>query len=93
MSDANVQTKVALKRTLIGKVVSDKANKTITVLVERHVKHPLYGKIIMRTAKYHAHDEANQAKEGDTVEIQEGRPISKTKAWTLTRVIQVAQIL
>ena len=90
---SEVQTKVALKRTLIGKVVSDKANKTITVLVERHVKHPLYGKIIMRTAKYHAHDEVNQAKEGDTVEIQEGRPISKTKAWTLTRVIQVAQVL
>jgi small subunit ribosomal protein S17 len=90
---SEVQTKVALKRTLIGKVVSDKANKTVTVLVERHVKHPLYGKIIMRTAKYHAHDEVNQAKEGDTVEIQEGRPISKTKAWTLTRVIQVAQVL
>jgi small subunit ribosomal protein S17 len=89
----NDQTKVALKRTLIGKVVSDKMNKTVTVLVERHVKHPLYGKIIVRTAKYHAHDEANQAKEGDTVEIQEGRPISKTKAWTLTRVVQVAPVL
>lgn len=89
----NDQTKVALKRTLIGKIVSDKMNKTVTVLVERHVKHPLYGKIIMRTAKYHAHDEANQAKEGDTVEIQEGRPISKTKAWTVTRIIQVAQVL
>jgi len=90
---ANVQTKVALKRTLIGKVVSDKMNKTVTVLVERHVKHPLYGKIIVRTAKYHAHDEANQAKAGDTVEIQEGRPISKTKAWTVTRVVQVAQVV
>ena len=89
----NDQTKVALKRTLIGKVVSDKMNKTVTVLVERHVKHPLYGKIIMRTAKYHAHDEENQAKDGDTVEIQEGRPISKTKAWTVTRIIQVAQVL
>ena len=89
----NDQIKVALKRTLIGKVVSDKMNKTVTVLVERHVKHPLYGKIIMRTAKYHAHDEANQAKAGDTVEIQEGRPISKTKAWTVTRVVQVAQVL
>ncbi|GGX42712.1 30S ribosomal protein S17 [Undibacterium squillarum] len=87
----NDQVKVALKRTLIGKVVSDKMDKTVTVLVERHVKHPLYGKIIVRTAKYHAHDEANQAKEGDTVEIQEGRPISKTKSWTVTRVIQVAQ--
>lgn len=90
---ANVQAKVALKRTLIGKVVSDKMNKTVTVVVERHVKHPLYGKIIVRTAKYHAHDEANQAKAGDTVEIQEGRPISKTKAWTVTRVIQVAQVV
>jgi small subunit ribosomal protein S17 len=89
----NDQVKVALKRTLIGKVVSDKMNKTVTVLVERHVKHPLYGKIIMRTAKYHAHDEENQAKPGDTVEIQEGRPISKTKAWTVTRVVQVAQVL
>ncbi|MFZ6773218.1 30S ribosomal protein S17 [Undibacterium sp. SXout7W] len=89
----NDQVKVALKRTLIGKVVSDKMNKTVTVVVERHVKHPLYGKIIVRSAKYHAHDEANQAKEGDTVEIQEGRPISKTKAWTVTRVIQVAQVV
>lgn len=89
----NDQVKVTLKRTLIGKVVSDKMNKTVTVLVERHVKHPLYGKIIVRTAKYHAHDEENQAKAGDTVEIQEGRPISKTKAWTVKRVVQVAQVV
>jgi small subunit ribosomal protein S17 len=68
-------------------------DKTVTVLVESRVKHPLYGKIVMRSKKYHAHDESNQAKEGDTVEIQEGRPISKTKAWTLTRVVQVAQIV
>ncbi|WP_295990353.1 30S ribosomal protein S17 [Rugamonas sp.] len=80
-----------LKRTLIGKVVSDKMDKTVTVLIERHVKHPLYGKIIMRSNKYHAHDETNQVKTGDTVEIQEGRPISKTKAWTVTRVVQAAQ--
>lgn len=89
----NDQVKPALKRTLIGKVVSDKMDKTVTVLVERRVKHPLYGKIVMRSNKYHAHDENNQAKEGDTVEIQEGRPISKTKAWTLTRVVQTAQIV
>jgi small subunit ribosomal protein S17 len=89
----NDQVKPALKRTLIGKVVSDKMDKTVTVLVERRVKHPLYGKIVMRSNKYHAHDESNQAKEGDTVEIQEGRPISKTKAWTLTRVVQAAQIV
>ena len=88
----NDQVKQALKRTLIGKVVSE-MDKTVTVLIERHVKHPLYGKIIMRYNKYHAHDETNQVKAGDTVEIQEGRPISKTKAWTVTRVVQAAQIV
>jgi len=87
----NDQVKESLKRTLIGKVVSDKMDKTVTILVERRVKHPLYGKIVVRSKKYHAHDEANKAKEGDTVEIQEGRPISKTKAWSVIRVIQVAQ--
>ena len=86
-------TKVALKRTLVGKVVSDKMDKTVTVLIERHVKHPLYGKIIMRSNKYHAHDETNSVKMGDTVEIQEGRPISKTKAWTVTRVVQAAPVI
>jgi small subunit ribosomal protein S17 len=89
----NDQVKLSLKRTLIGKVVSDKMNKTVTVLVERRVKHPLYGKIVVRSNKYHAHNESNQAKEGDTVEIQEGRPISKTKAWSITRVLQAAQIV
>jgi small subunit ribosomal protein S17 len=89
----NDQVKQSLKRTLVGKVVSDKMDKTVTVLVERRVKHPLYGKIVVRSNKYHAHDENNQAKEGDTVEIQEGRPISKTKAWSVTRVVQVAQIV
>jgi small subunit ribosomal protein S17 len=86
-------TKVALKRTLVGKVVSDKMDKTVTVMIERHVKHPLYGKIIMRSNKYHAHDKSNSVKTGDTVEIQEGRPISKTKAWTVTRVVQAAQVI
>ena len=85
--------KTALKRTLVGKVVSDKMDKTVTVLIERHVKHPLYGNIIMRSNKYHAHDETNEVKTGDTVEIQEGRPISKTKAWTVTRIVQAAQIV
>lgn len=89
----NDQVKPALKRTLTGKVVSDKMDKTVTVLVENRVKHPLYGKIVMRSKKYHAHDESNQAKEGDTVEIQEGRPISKTKAWSVTRIVQGAQIV
>jgi small subunit ribosomal protein S17 len=89
----NAPVTQSLKRTLIGKVVSDKMDKTVTVLIERHVKHPLYGKIIMRSNKYHAHDETNQVKAGDTVEIQEGRPISKTKAWTVTRVVQTAQVV
>jgi len=90
MSD---QEKSALKRTLIGKVVSDKMDKTVSVLIERRVKHPLYGKIIRRSKKYLAHDETNQAKIGDTVEIQEGRPISKNKSWVLTKVVQVAQTI
>jgi small subunit ribosomal protein S17 len=89
----NANEKPALKRTLMGVVVSDKMDKTVTVLIERHVKHPLYGKIIVRSKKYHAHDETNVAKEGDVVEIQEGRPISKTKAWSVTRVVQNAQIV
>ena len=72
----NDQEKSALKRTLIGKVVSDKMDKTVSVLIERRVKHPLYGKIVRRSKKYLAHDETNQAKIGDIVEIQEGRPIS-----------------
>ncbi len=87
----NATEKKSLKRTLVGTVVSDKMDKTVTVLIERRVRHPLYGKIIVRSNKYHAHDEANVAKAGDTVEIQEGRPISKTKSWTVTKVVQQAQ--
>jgi small subunit ribosomal protein S17 len=76
------------KRILIGTVVSDKTDKTVTVQVERKVKHPLYGKIIRRSKKYHAHDEANEYKPGDTVRIEETRPISKTKTWkVLDRVL------
>ena len=71
------------KRILVGTVTSDKTDKTVTVLVERKVKHPLYGKIIRRSKKYHAHDETNEYKLGDTVRIEETRPISKTKTWTV----------
>ena len=78
------------KRTLIGRVVSDKMDKTVTVLVERRVKHPMYDKIIVRSTKYHAHNDSNSAKSGDLVEIQESRPISKTKSWTVTRLLQKA---
>ena len=69
------------KRILTGTVVSDKTDKTVTVLVERKVKHPLYGKIIRRSKKYHAHDETNEFKLGDVVRIEETAPISKTKTW------------
>ena len=76
------------KRILIGTVTSDKTDKTVTVLVERKVKHPLYGKIIRRSKKYHAHDEANEYKLGDVVRIEETRPLSKTKTWqVIDRVI------
>lgn len=76
------------KRILIGTVTSDKTDKTVTVLVERKVKHPLYGKIIRRSKKYHAHDEANEYTLGDIVRIEETRPISKTKTWkVIDRVI------
>ena len=76
------------QRTLVGRVVSDKMQKTVTVLVERKVKHPRMGKIITRSSKYHAHSEANEAKEGDLVEISECRPISKTKAWKVTKLLE-----
>lgn len=79
-----------LKRTLTGKVVSNKMDKSITVLIERRVKHPVYGKYITRSTKLHAHDEQNVCKEGDVVTIAECRPISKTKAWTLVSVVEAA---
>ena len=71
------------KRILTGIVTSDKTDKTVTVLVERRVKHPLYGKIIKRSKKYHAHDEANEYRVGDKVRIEETKPISKTKTWAV----------
>jgi small subunit ribosomal protein S17 len=79
--------KVSLKRTLVGRVVSDKMNKTVTVLVERRVKHPVIGKYITRSKKFHAHSENNEFKMGDTVEIEETAPISKTKAWKVARLV------
>ena len=75
-------------RTLVGKVVSDKRDKTITVLIERRTKHELYGKIVAKSSKYHAHDENDESKMGDIVEIAESRPISKTKSWVVTRLVQ-----
>lgn len=81
------------QRTLIGKVVSNKMEKTVVVSVERRVKHPVFGKIIVRSAKYKAHDETNQYNEGDTVEIAEGRPISKDKSWTVVRLLGAARLI
>jgi small subunit ribosomal protein S17 len=75
-------------RTLAGRVVSDKMDKTITVLVERRIQHPVYGKFITRRTKLHAHDEKNEGKAGDTVLIEECRPLSKTKAWRLVKVLE-----
>ncbi len=79
-------------RTIQGKVVSNKTDKTITVLVERQVKHPLYGKFMRRSTKLHAHDEENVCNEGDIVTITSSRPISKTKAWRLVDVVSKASI-
>ena len=79
------------KRILIGTVVSDKTDKTVTVKVERKVKHPLYGKIIRQSKKYHAHDEANEFHPGDRVRIEETRPISKTKTWRVIDRVQAGK--
>ena len=79
-------------RTLTGRVVSDKMNKTVTVLVERRVKHPVIGKVIRLSKKYHAHDENNECHEGDTVEIEESRKLSRTKAWTVSKLIERARV-
>ena len=87
------EAKTSLKRTLVGKVVSDKRAKTVTVLVERRVKHALYGKIVVKSSKYHAHDENNEYKLGDVIEIAESRPLSKTKNWVATRLVQKAAIV
>jgi len=78
-------------RTLVGKVVSDKRAKTVTVLVERRAKHELYGKIVARSRKYHAHDENGDYKMGDVVEISESRPLSKTKNWVVTHLVEKAR--
>ena len=84
MSTAN------LKRTLTGTVVSDKMDKTVTVLVERKIKHPLLGKVLRVSKKYHAHDENNEFKQGDMVAIEECRPLAKTKSWRVTKLVDKA---
>ena len=87
MSDESNKT----QRTIEGRVVSNKMQKTVTVLLERQVQHPLYGKIVRRSTKVHAHDENNECKEGDVVRIAETRPMSKTKNWRVVKVVTRAE--
>jgi small subunit ribosomal protein S17 len=80
-----------LKRTLTGTIVSDKMDKTVTVLIERKVKHPVLGKIIRVSKKYHAHNENNEFHQGDVVMIEETRPLSKTKSWRVSKLVEKAE--
>jgi small subunit ribosomal protein S17 len=91
MSEETKSTEEKRKRTLIGRVVSDKMDKTVSVAIERLIKHPAYGKYIRRTSKVMAHDENNECKAGDRVAISECRPVSKNKAWTVVNVVERAQ--
>jgi small subunit ribosomal protein S17 len=81
-----------LVRSLTGRVVSNKMDKTVTVLIERRVKHPVIGKVIRLSKKYHAHDENNECNEGDTVQIEESRKLSRTKAWKVSKLIERARV-
>jgi small subunit ribosomal protein S17 len=88
MSDLNARN---MRKIRVGRVVSNKMDKSITVAVDRQVKHPIYGKFITKTTKYMAHDEENTAKEGDLVRIMETRPLSKNKKWRLVDIVEVAK--
>ena len=88
MSEIDIKKAQKVVRSLSGRVVSDKMDKTVTVLVERKVKHPLIGKVVRRSNKFHAHDEANECKEGDLVIIEESRPLSKTKTWRVSKIVE-----
>lgn len=87
------ETAVKAKRTLVGRVVSDKRTKTVTVQVDTLYKHALYGKILSRSRKFHAHDENGEFHLGDVVEIAESRPVSKTKSWVVTRLVEKAGLV
>lgn len=83
-----MSTESNIERSLRGKVISDKMDKSIVVVMERYVKHPLYGKFMKRSKKYHVHDESNESRVGDTVTFKECRPLSKSKHWTLIKVVE-----
>lgn len=91
-SEAQLET-TKRQRTLIGKVISNKMDKTVVVSVETRVQHPVLGKFVKRSARYMAHDESNQYNEGDTVAIAEGRPISKHKSWTVVRLVEAVRVI
>lgn len=88
MTEQNSTEQSKSQRTVIGKVISNKMNKTIVVQIERKVKHPLYGKFVRRFSKMYAHDEDNACKVGDLVQIEQTRPLSKTKRWKLTEILK-----
>lgn len=88
---ANTESKAKVVRSVTGRVTSNKMHKTITVQVERRLQHPVYGKFLTKRSKLHAHDENNECKEGDLVQIEECRPLSKTKTWRLVKVIERAR--
>ena len=85
-SEKKTEAKVKAARTFMGRVISDKMDKTVIVLIERRVKHPIYGKYVSKSSKLKAHDEQNECKSGDLVTIAESRPLSKTKSWTLVKI-------
>lgn len=87
----STENKVTIKRVINGRVVSDKMDKTVVVMVERKVRHPVYGKYVKKTTKLHAHDERNEGKIGDWVAIEESRPYSKTKTWRLVEILEKAK--
>jgi small subunit ribosomal protein S17 len=91
MTETKTTSAAKVVRSLSGRVVSDKMDKTVTVLVERKVKHPLIGKVVVKSNKFHAHDENNECKEGDFVTIAESRPMSKTKTWVVSKVVKASK--
>jgi small subunit ribosomal protein S17 len=91
MSEAATTQQTRMRRRLTGRVVSDKMGKTVTVLVERRVPHPLYNKFVARSKKYHAHDEKDEYHTGDLVMIEECRPVAKTKAWRVVKLVEKAR--
>ena len=93
MSETQTTAPAKRQRLLIGRVISNKMDKTVVVNVERRVKHPMLGKIVVRSNRYKAHDETNQYNEGDLVEIAEGRPISRDKSWTVVRLLEAARVI